>query len=969
MKTKTKYIICIICTLFLGSLFIDPFMKNGRYDIKKEKQIYNDSISPKLVSSSRDISDIIEDIFNTKVLQYANKGYFPQLYEPSLQATYYAIYILHSIGKLNEINVTENINYILSHYDPSLNRFMDSLSYRYLDTDFTKTYFPLSTILEVTCYAILSLDLLNALDYIDIPGIIDFIWSCYNPNSGGFIGRPYNVALEERFKIATADNTYFAVITLDVLMDDWLGYSTQKNAIISFINGLQNPDGVGWGSGGFNNDEQEDFNSLLFHFEPNLISSYYCIKTLETFSMQSSINDVSFHQFLLHLYDSHDNYFRVSELDFGVNYTNIVATAIGYELANITNFSGFNASETLSFILNNRNSKGNWDQSTTVTIHELIDTYQIIRSLENTEELTHILLEERNQIGNATILYQTYQGFSHLSEDYTSMNLIYSIIESFVYYDRISEVNIQQLYNSIKNSYNNFPSGLVSRYFYAFLRKNTKIGWFRSHPIEYFTSGNNNYIHQITLLCSHQSTYYALRSLEQLFKLDDFAGLYDLTELINDIIKTQFLNGSYYENFGAFSPYLKYSSNISEIINNKIYCDYTYYAIKCLELLGNYLGISLTDTGININAVYTYIDRNLIETPTTLYFYPQYANDVETILKTTYYMTYILKAINLYNKDSQKIKTYIETNLNYLNIKNVYYSYKLSELLSLDIEFDFHQIHNLVQTIYSDDLKNFYLTPEKDGLDQEIFLWICDMARTSQIGIEANYSESCQLGKINHIEVSLYNLILKNFGTYITFKFESTQLGSYIFSKLPNNIYVYDIPIPLSSNNYPRITGWLRAYEGPQVKAEYFISFSTNYTVSHHVKYIYDLSAFYIGINASIFGDYPLSSGYAFAKIYNNGEYKEGITATHQEHLTYSTFTIVYNPQQTGDYVIELYLNDGISKTDKLIASIPYSIQNIIKDYEGEISIAIPIMVIFLVVPGMIIAISTRKIKKEIIHT
>ncbi|MFX1377908.1 MAG: hypothetical protein ACFFA4_02345 [Promethearchaeota archaeon] len=962
MKLKPVIFICsVIGILFFSNIiYTQPFTNSSsNYSLSD----FNEITQMSEVSNKR----LIDNVFNSKVADYYDAGYFPQIYEPSLQATYYALYTLSRVGKLHEINQSKIINYIMDHYEDDSTHFMDTLAYRYLDTDFTKSYFPLSTVLEVTCYAILSLELLDALYLIDVSEIIDFIWSCFNPSTGGFIGRQYNADLEDGYKIATADNTYFAVITLDLLMDDWFGYSSQRASIISFINALQLTEGMGWTVGGFENDEDESFDSLLFHYEPNLISSYYCIKTLEVFGMVSSINEVDFYQFLSYLYDPDSHYFRISALDYGLNYTNIVATSIGLELSVITGFIGINTTETVSFILNHRNSLGNWDQSTTVAIHELIDTYQIIRSLYNTNEIFQLSKGDRSLIGNATLYYQSYIAFSLLSEDYNSMNLIHTVVSSFDLYTRISDLNIQKLYGAIKNSYRDYPPDDISRYFNGYLRQDTMIEWFRSYPIEFYTSGHKIYINKIDQINSHQSTYYALESLEKLFKLDDFANSFDLMDLMNDIVKTQFLNTTYYDTFGGFTSILKYTKDRSEVINNKIYCDYTYYAIKCLELLGNYLGLNFAEIGFDITAIYNYIDRNLIETSTMLYFSPKYADDVATILKTTYFMTYVLKVLNLFNKNSQKIKNYVETNLNYSNIKNIYYSYKLSELLNLNIEFNFHKIQALVQDIFSDNSNEFYFTTDKEILNQEIFFWICEMARTSDIGIDARHSDTCQLGGLNHMEVSLYNLILRDFGTYITFKFESEQIGSFVFSKLSNNSYVYNIPIPINSDCYPLIEGYLRAYEGMQVKAELYISFSTNYTLECEINYHSDLNGLLFKINVSILANYekfPLTSGRSYAQIYRNNEYLDEIHAIHEDFSDYSMFSIIYNPSMTGEYKFELFINDGIYGSPINVKSVFFDVNQISESYKKDIARAIPLTIIFIAVPGIVFIISSKQLEK-----
>jgi hypothetical protein len=378
------------------------------------------------------------------------------------------------------------------------------------------------------------------------------------------------------------------------------------------------------------------------------------------------------------------------------------------------------------------------------------------------------------------------------------------------------------------------------------------------------------------------------------------------------------------------------------------------------------MGLNFNQLGVDTTAVYTYIDRNMVETPSDLYFGPEYASDIETILKTTYYMTYVLKSLDLYNKNSQKITNYITSHLNYSNIENIYYSYKLTELLELPVEFDFHQIHTLVQDVFSEDFNEFYLTPEMRELDQEIFLWICDMARTSPIGIEAFYSDTCLLGGVNHMDVSLYNLILRDFGTYITFKFESDQVGSYVFTKLANSSYTYDIPIPVAPQNYPTVHGNLRAFEGLELKTELSISFTTNYSLEYDFSSSYNLASLLFEVNASILGNgkYPVEYGGVSVKVYRDGEYIGQTHASSQIILNYSTFHITYTPHVIGEYLFELYLDDGIFDSEILIATIPYNINEILNRFGDAVNSAIPLTVIFIAVPGVVMVISTKKLKK-----
>ncbi|KKK82094.1 hypothetical protein LCGC14_2806830, partial [marine sediment metagenome] len=398
-----------------------------------------------------------------------------------------------------------------------------------------------------------------------------------------------------------------------------------------------------WDLGGFFNDIDFLTETVFPLFEPNLFSSYWGIKTLEVFDMESSIQVADFHTFLTGLYNEEYDYFKISEWDYGMNYTNIVATALGLELSGITGFQGISQSEVITFILGNRNSFGNWDQSTTIPHHELIDIYQIIRSLKNAGILTQLTLLEKKEIADSINNYQHYGSYSPISEDYMSMSLIYTITSSFDLFDRISGLDIYDIYLKIKNSYSDsYETGSFNGY----LTDHIGFQGLRSHPIEYYTSGKRNYEHtnQFPQLRSHQSTYYALASLKKLFKLDEFGDTYHLFELFNDIVNTQFLDDSYSDNYGAFTPLWPYEESQAGYLNKKISFEYSYFAIRSLELLGEQLGLgNVSNYGFNANALYMYIDKNIIEEASTLYFSPEYTSDVETILQDTYYMIYILK--------------------------------------------------------------------------------------------------------------------------------------------------------------------------------------------------------------------------------------------------------------------------------------------------------------------------------------
>jgi len=138
MKVKKRSIAYFVLLVMIITLIFYPatqsFSEIKGYSNKKDTPLDLKALSP----SAGNNNDIIDSVFNAKIEDYNNHSYYSQVYESSLQATYYALYILNVLGKLDTINQSTMVNYILSHYEPSSDRFMDSLSYRYLTIDVTR---------------------------------------------------------------------------------------------------------------------------------------------------------------------------------------------------------------------------------------------------------------------------------------------------------------------------------------------------------------------------------------------------------------------------------------------------------------------------------------------------------------------------------------------------------------------------------------------------------------------------------------------------------------------------------------------------------------------------------------------------------------------------------------------------------------------------------------------------------------
>jgi len=964
-KKKTIVIIGVISIVFLG-FFLSATNESVIVPISATEVNFEG-----LNASDATNLDFINEIFDSKNADFSSNGYYPQIYSDSLQATYYALFILDSIGKLGEINQSQVINYIMSFYNSDSHQFVDTSAKRYLSSIIPGLYIPLTTLLEVNCYAVLSLDILNGLHLIDTAETIDFIWECYHPTLHGFIGQPYDASLDEGFKIPTADNTYYAVITLDLLISDWNSYSQERSDIVSYVDGLQS---LGSHTG-FYNDNEPLFDSLL-EIEPNQFASFYAIKTLETFgsSYIDVIDTAKFHQDLTDLYHPADFYFEISSVAWHANYTNIVASAINLELSDLTGFTGFDRTKVIDFIIDNRNALGGWDASTTIKYHELIDTFQIVRSLANTGAISELTLSAENEIASYIRLFSQFNGYSLLSEDYTSVELIHAIVSSYDYFDRIADLDIQELYNLLEGS----ALYMGGEYeFYACSKMDPNVARFRSEPLDYYTLGFHKYIDEINALNSHKETYRILNSLQKIFKLNDFASSHDLNSVLQDVIDSQFLDSGYQENFGAFL--FDNGNQPSEWKNRLIYLQYSFYAIKVMEFITDYLGLGpITFLGFDKLALATYIIRNIVESPTELYFDVKYSNSVEIALENTYYAVYILKAIDENYLDSTKIENFVLSHLNYSNIKNLYYSYKISEILDLQVVFDVDQSHSLIQSIYSDIYHEFFESTERNTLEQEAFAWVCEMAKKDNIRVDAQYSNSIQLGGNNIISADLCNIILSDFGQYTTVKLESEQLGTILLDKMTNHSYQKEVRVPNDPQNYPLIEGELCVYDGSLKVQQFPISFQTTFDSIYNVSTSKTESQIEITVVASLrfaSGEQPVYDGVMRAEVYKDGTYFATIFFASEDGLRSTNFNIIYQPLYFGNFSFEIYMEDPYHSSSQFVFETTYaygidekppSEYDPILAFENDVILAFPLAIVILTLGSGGVVGSLKKPKKKV---
>ncbi len=168
-KKKPRVLVSVVLIVVLAY-----FSTVGIKSVTTHNDRQNEDFDLLAISDASNL-EILQSVFDAKNADYATYGYYTQIYSSSLQATYYALYVLDAIGKLGEINQQAVIDYILSFYNSSSSIFSDENSQRYFASKIPGRYYPLSTLLQVNCYAVLSLDILNSINSIDIVEIIDFV--------------------------------------------------------------------------------------------------------------------------------------------------------------------------------------------------------------------------------------------------------------------------------------------------------------------------------------------------------------------------------------------------------------------------------------------------------------------------------------------------------------------------------------------------------------------------------------------------------------------------------------------------------------------------------------------------------------------------------------------------------------------------------------------------------------------------
>ncbi len=850
----------------------------------------------------------VDDLLDDRLSDYNQYGCFQEYYSPSIRDTYFALYVLDAISKLHQIDEGKVLQYIMSHYDSVNNEFQDDYSLRFYDLIDSEAYYQNSPLLTY-CYAIFSLIILDELSALNQEDITDYIWSCHDPDTGGFFGCPSPDSSPQN--IPTAENTFFAVELLNVLNINWDYYLVQRNQIIAFLNSLQVQSPYNsYTHGGFNND-LEDLVDTVLRYDPNLRSTFFAITILDSFEMLDVINIENLLQYIDGLYDIDSGCFYYNYFNKITKTYNIFSTALTMEVADLIGYN-YNNSLSTDFLLNIRMNGGGWENTQFLGTYELIDTYEVIRYFKRNEKLFYLDDLAREEIYQFILRFQQIEGFSSLSRDHTSLKVVWNTVSSFDLNYRIPDLNLQELYELIESAHKNYTFGnLGEGTFYGPATSNLTSVNYRTAPLEYKGTKKHTYSQEIGFLHSVEHIFYALSALDTIYKLDDFSSANNLTELLEHIITCQFLEPGYTK-YGGFIPDYIYTLYPPENYEDHIYLHYSYFTIRCIEILDIFLDDGdITNNGIDIDALCTFISAGVMESSQYLYYDPNYSDDFSDILKDIYYMVYVLTSVGRYNLDTQKIINYIFSQLDYSNFRDVYYTFKISKVLNITIDLDIEKVRTLIHSLYIGDEKEYFALNTSETIDTDMVFWICDIAVNDDIRLYYQIDDNATLGYTFRIESSLCNLILDSFGPTVTVKFESDKLGTIVLDKNGENLYEKNIYLDLNPDYLPKIDGKICVYSGIEKIIETPVEINTNIDIISENCYTNNSNSITVEFNYTVntSSGYTLISGIEmYASVFLNDSFIENVSLGSSRVGQKNHFNLTYGLIELGQYTFDFYV-------------------------------------------------------------
>jgi len=276
-------------------------------------------------------------------------------------------------------------------------------------------------------------------------------------------------------------------------------------------------------------------------------------------------------------------------------------------------------------------------------------------------------------------------------------------------------------------------------------------------------------------------------------------------------------------------------------------------------------------------------------------------------------MVYILKALNLFDLDLNNITQFILQTIDYENIKNIYYCYKINDILDLGIVFDVNLTSSLVGQLYSENIHEFYESLDHQKIDQEIFLWMCEIARNDDIYIQCVYKESVDLGSVNTITASFSNLMFTEYGQLTSVIFESDQLGTLNLEKQFDSSYQISFVVPEDPKFYPKVEGMIMIYDYSKIIGQVPVSFQTNFEQLIDFRSIQnsESTSFMVNVSRKFSSQVrPVFNSSLIADVMIDKLLLETTNFTREDFTSYSKFDLDYEYKVPGNYSFKVYLVD-----------------------------------------------------------
>jgi len=354
-----------------------------------------------------------------------------------------------------------------------------------------------------------------------------------------------------------------------------------------------------------------------------------------------------------------------------------------------------------------------------------------------------------------------------------------------------------------------------------------------------------------------------------------------------------------------------------------IFLENAYYAIKSMELIVDHCELgSLSDLNFSKQHLYNYINSDIIEIDDYIYFQPKFIDSPEYIIEYTYYAIYILKQLNLYGLDSLKVKNYILDQIQYENLKSLYYAYKISELLDIDFELDQEASYDLVQKLYDEETNEFHHQIGSNRIDQDAFYYVVELGNKSPLEIKSIYKNPIFLGNTITIQTTFQNLMLKEFAPTTLVKMISHNFGEFYYERNPTGYYQISFSIPCEPDYLPVINATIMVYLRGRLLGDTIINIRTQLNDEFSHRIIKDNKTLFLELNYSR----RSSTGYintencnVYADILNGSHFHKRIILAQKNFLTHSTYSLNKTFISDGYYKVKIYLVDEFFPNSKLL--------------------------------------------------